>query len=168
MAIGASTGGPRALSVILAVFPQRPAWRRLPRLSLDRCGPLYHVYDCRSRQLRYASGGHPPALLFTGDKGPVSLMTQNVFIGGLPGIAYQEAVIDDVSAPARLYIFSDGAYEVDSLDGAMWTLKELESYLANRCGEGGQEIECLYAFLQEMHGKPVLEDDFSMLKVTLL
>lgn len=128
----------------------------------------YGVYDCRSRQLRYASAGHPPALLFTGDKGPVSLMTQNVFIGGLPGIAYQEAVIDDVSAPARLYIFSDGAYEVDSLDGAMWTLKELESYLANRCGEGGQEIECLYAFLQEMHGKPVLEDDFSMLKVTLL
>ncbi len=127
----------------------------------------YGVYDCRSHRLRYASGGHPPALLYSGDKGPVSLMTDNVFIGGLAGVDYEEAVIENVSAPARLYIFSDGAYEVDRPTGEMWTLKELESYLANKCGEGGQEIEGLYAFLQEMHGKPVLDDDFSMLKVSL-
>ena len=127
----------------------------------------YGVYNCRTRRLRYASGGHPPALLFTENKEPVSLMTQNVFIGGFPGVAYEEAVIDDVSAPARLYIFSDGAYEVDRPDGAMWTLTELETYLAKTPGTGGREIESLYAFLQEMYGKPVLEDDFSMLKVTL-
>jgi sigma-B regulation protein RsbU (phosphoserine phosphatase) len=94
-------------------------------------------------------------------------MTQNVFIGGFPGVAYEEAVIDDVSAPARLYIFSDGAYEVDRPTGEMWTMEELQAYLAGRSGAGGQEIEGLYAFLQEMHGKPILEDDFSMLKVTL-
>lgn len=128
----------------------------------------YGVYNCRSRRFRYASGGHPPALLFTGGQEPVSLMTQNVFVGGFPGVAYEEAVIDDVSVPSRLYIFSDGAYEVDRPDGTMWTLKELETYLAETPGTAGQEIESLYAFLQEMHGKPVLEDDFSMLKVTLM
>jgi sigma-B regulation protein RsbU (phosphoserine phosphatase) len=128
----------------------------------------YGVHNRRTRRLRYASGGHPPALLYDADGRPVSLMTQNVFIGGFPGVAYEEAVIEDVSTPARLYIFSDGAYEVDRPTGEMWTLEDLSSYLADKGGAGGQEIEDLYAFLQEMHGKAILEDDFSMLKVSLL
>jgi sigma-B regulation protein RsbU (phosphoserine phosphatase) len=128
----------------------------------------YGVYNCRTRRLRYASGGHPPALLYREGRAPAPLMTNNVFIGGFPGVDYQESFIDDVTPSSRLYVFSDGAYEVDRPTGDMWTLDELTSYLAGRSGAGGREIDELYSFLQEMHGKPILEDDFSMLKVTLM
>ena len=127
----------------------------------------YGVYDRPARRLSFASGGHPPALLFPCDSEPVSLMTENYFIGGMPDVSYCEDSIP-IAPGSRLYLFSDGAYEVDGPGTDMWTLEELEAYLARTHTEGGQEIDSLYAFLQEMHGQPVLEDDFSMLKVTLL
>lgn len=123
----------------------------------------FGVYNCRDRRLRYASGGHPPALLFMNGGRMESLMTQNFFIGGLPGVSYEEEMID-LADSARLYIFSDGAYEVAGPDGTIWTLEEMSNYMAALRSEE-QEIDKLYAFLQERGGKPILDDDFSMIRV---
>jgi len=124
----------------------------------------YGVYDCNAAALVYASGGHPPALLFAANDGPEQLMTPNMFIGGFPEMDYKEGTIG-ISSPARLYIFSDGAYEVAGPDGAMWTLDEMAAYLAGTGKQETGEIEGLYAFLQDRNGKPVLDDDFSMLRI---
>lgn len=123
----------------------------------------FGVYNCRDRRLRYASGGHPPALLFMNGGRTESLITQNFFIGGLPGVSYKEEMID-LADSARLYIFSDGAYEVAGPDGAIWTLEEMSDYMAARRSEE-EEIDKLYAFLQERVGKPILDDDFSMIRI---
>lgn len=126
----------------------------------------FGVYDRRARRLRFASGGHPPALLFTDGGAVQSLMTQNFFIGGLPGMQYEESEID-LADEARLYIFSDGAYEVAGPDGAIWTLEEMGDYMASQKNEE-KEIEKLYAFLQSRGSKPVLDDDFSMIRIDFL
>jgi phosphoserine phosphatase RsbU/P len=124
----------------------------------------YGVYNRQTRRLRHASAGHPPALLF-GDPLPVTqLLSGNFFIGGLPHVDYEAAEID-IPANSRLYLFSDGVYEVDRPDGTMWSLEELQDFLVHSVAESGAEIEALYKTLQGMHAGDVLDDDFSLLRV---
>ena len=88
----------------------------------------YGVFDRRTRQLRFASGGHPPAFLISKEGTLAKLMTNNLFIGGLPESTYQGNATT-VPPGAHLYVFSDGVYEVDPPVGNMWTLEELGAYL---------------------------------------
>ena len=125
----------------------------------------YGVFNRRTRQLRYASGGHPPAFLLSAAGTLTPLITSNFFIGGLPDSTYEGASID-VPDLAKLYIFSDGVYEVDRPNGAMWTLEELGQYLIQSRMDTEGDIDALYQLMQEFHGQEILEDDFSMLRVT--
>ena len=125
----------------------------------------YGVFNRRTRQLRYASGGHPPAFLLSAAGTLTPLITSNFFIGGLPDSTYEGASID-VPDLAKLYIFSDGVYEVDRPNGAMWTLEELGQYLIQSRMDTEGDIDALYQLMQEFHGREILEDDFSMLRVT--
>lgn len=126
----------------------------------------YGVYNRVTRELRYASGGHPPALLYAGAGEKNQLITPNFFIGGMSDSTYESGAVSLPAGPARLYIFSDGAYEVDRPDGPMWTLEELQAYLLPFPLDGAEEIDALYRFLQGMRGQATLEDDFSLLKVS--
>jgi sigma-B regulation protein RsbU (phosphoserine phosphatase) len=72
----------------------------------------YGVYNRSTRQLAYASAGHPPALLLPSTRQSVThLRTPGIPIGMLPDATYdwQRCVISEGS---RLYIFSDGIYEI--------------------------------------------------------
>jgi sigma-B regulation protein RsbU (phosphoserine phosphatase) len=125
----------------------------------------YGVFNRATRELRYASGGHPPALLLM-DGRIHPLSTENFCIGGMSDSTYVSGTVT-VPGAARLYLFSDGAYEVDRQDGPMWTLEELGEYLLPHPLETDGEIEALYPFLQRMCGQETLDDDFSILKVCL-
>jgi sigma-B regulation protein RsbU (phosphoserine phosphatase) len=125
----------------------------------------YGVFNRRTRRMRYSSAGHPPALLFADSRTPAQLMTKNFFIGGFPKAAYDAAEVE-VNANSRLYLFSDGVYEVERPDESMWSLEELQQYLSEQPAEaGGAEMDVLYAMLQRMHACQILEDDFSMVRV---
>jgi sigma-B regulation protein RsbU (phosphoserine phosphatase) len=124
----------------------------------------YGVYDRRSRRLSYSCGGHPPALLFGEGDAPRQLFTQNFFIGGFLDQPFRAGEIL-VPAHSRLYIYSDGVYEVDRPDGTMWTMEDLQAFLHSSSAASGQEIDALWKMLKEMHGSDVLEDDFSLLRV---
>lgn len=127
----------------------------------------YGVYCKSRREIRFASGGHPPALLISADGTAHQLITHSFFIGGMPDSTYRSGVISVPDGQARLYVFSDEAYEVDRKDGAMWTLEELEAYLIPHHPDEAVEIDALYRFLQEMRGEETLDDDFSMLRITI-
>jgi phosphoserine phosphatase RsbU/P len=124
----------------------------------------YGVFDRHNRQLRFASGGHPPAFLISKEGTLTRLMTNNLFIGGLPESVYHE---DTATVPsgAYLYIFSDGVYEVDPPTGDMWTLEELGNYLLANKLENGKDIDALYRKMQAYRGQDILEDDFSMMAI---
>ncbi len=123
----------------------------------------YGVYDRRARRLAFSSGGHPPALLMNAC-GIQRLAEQNMIIGGFPHQRYTEAEAM-VEGPSRLYLFSDGVYEVEGPDENMWTLDELEQYLAQPPVAEPPEMDALYAMLQQKRGAPGLDDDFSIVKV---
>jgi sigma-B regulation protein RsbU (phosphoserine phosphatase) len=124
----------------------------------------YGVFDRRTRKLSFASGGHPPAFLVAPDGALIKLMTNNLFIGGMPESQYKADAVN-VPPGANLYVFSDGVYEVDPPEGDMWTLDELGDYLVAHKIEQGADIDALYQKMQAYHGQSILEDDFSMLAI---
>ena len=124
----------------------------------------YGVFNKTTRELKHASAGHPPPLLISASGEVLELRTQNMFIGGMPDMVYEgDAVVVDI--PARLYVFSDGVFEVTKTDGTMWTFEELKEFLKNKPDGDISEIDLLCSYLQEIHGNKGFEDDFSMLKV---
>lgn len=123
----------------------------------------YGVYDRRSRVMRFGNAGHPPALLLTPDGQAVDLIKRNLMIGGMPDIAFQSdfRVIEPGS---RLFLFSDGVYEVAPPGGEYWQYAEFREYMAGLSPAG--EIESLLAHVRRMGGQEILADDFSMVKAT--
>jgi sigma-B regulation protein RsbU (phosphoserine phosphatase) len=66
----------------------------------------------------------------------------------------------------RLYVFSDGVYEVQAPDGALLDLDGLQDALARPpCSE---DLDAVYALVRETHGMKVLDDDFSLVRVEFL
>jgi len=127
----------------------------------------YGVYNRRTRKLSYSNGGHPPALLLSPAGSVSRLMASNFVIGAFPHASYCMQEIE-VPSPARLYVFSDGVYEVENADGVMWSINELEEFLKTQPSGTESEIDLLYRQLIGMHGHPILPDDFSMLQVKLI
>lgn len=89
----------------------------------------YGVYDRRTRCLTYASAGHPAAVLWH-DQQVESLPGQGLAVGMFPDVSYQEHQ-RVVPAGARLYLFSDGAYEIPvGENGELWGREALLRVLA--------------------------------------
>jgi len=123
----------------------------------------YGVYDTRSRQLAYASGGHPPALLIPPEGEVQRLITPNTIIGAFPKMPFCEAATE-VAPGARLYLYSDGVYEIEMPSGDMWDLDGLQAFLTPPV-EAGAELGELYEHVRRMRGAEVLDDDFSIVRI---
>jgi phosphoserine phosphatase RsbU/P len=122
----------------------------------------YGVFKKSACDIKYASAGHPPALLITESGEVAELKTPNLMIGGMPGIEYESGSIG-VSLPSRLYIYSDGVYEVIKPDGEMWSFEEFKDHLLDMKATGS-EMDGLYEYVKAMNAGNTLDDDFSMLQ----
>jgi phosphoserine phosphatase RsbU/P len=131
----------------------------------------YGVYNRVSHVLTYASGGHPPALLIQDAPGQASkireLRTPNLIIGGLADIEFDRDEIE-IKGPARLYVFSDGVYEITNEDGVCWSFEDLAAYLEENSGAWGKSIvDDLWNHVRQITGSETLEDDFSVLEIMI-
>jgi phosphoserine phosphatase RsbU/P len=131
----------------------------------------YGVYNRASHVLTYASGGHPPALLMEHTRGEAvraqELRTPNMIIGGMAGLDFDCDQIS-VKGPARLYVFSDGVYEITNENGAWWEFDDLTAYLEENSGAWGKSIiDDLWVHVRQIAGTETLEDDFSVLEIMI-
>ena len=128
----------------------------------------YGVYSQSTRILRYASAGHPPALLIhpdaAGHTTVAELGAPGMVLGGLPETAYRTEM-RTVPPGSTLFLASDGAYEITRPDGNVWTFGEFAQLLAAAAGAGRPEIEELLTTVHSMHGAGPLDDDFSIVKL---
>ena len=124
----------------------------------------YGVFNAASGRLTYASAGNSQAVLIANNGTVTDLTTPNMLIGGMPDVPYTSSCAD-IERPARLYIFSDGVYEVKKPDGQMWSIDEFKDFLVQTAAAQGSEMDALYTYLQKLQGGSVLDDDFSMLKI---
>ncbi len=134
----------------------------------------YGVFHRPSRRLRWAGGGHPPALLVSdGAAEPRMLDSEGPLIGAVEGLEFESAETT-VPAGSRLFVYSDGAFEIIRSDGTMWPFPEFVSALAGGLPGGGagvrsQEgvLDALLARIREISGREDFHDDFSMLGLVL-
>jgi sigma-B regulation protein RsbU (phosphoserine phosphatase) len=127
----------------------------------------YGVYQRARRTLAFASGGHPPAILLTGPSAAeteaVPLRTRGPIIGALPEIQYKSDS-RELGRHSRLFVFSDGTYEVTRPDGSMMDFEEFVALLSQPADDT-PVVERILRQVQGLHGSDSLEDDFSLVEV---
>ena len=128
------------------------------------------MYNKKRRQLTYSTGGHPSVILIAGATAetaqPIELSNPGMIVGVFPGTTFEEHVYD-IPAFCRLYVFSDGVYEVTKPDGTMMTFPEFLDILAAGGGSGGSVIDETIGAIRAVRGSDQFEDDVSIVEVTL-
>ena len=128
----------------------------------------YGVYKNSTRELIYASGGHPPAILLDiNTKGGAItslLRTPNYVIGGISEVNYKKTKCK-ITKSSTLYIFSDGVYELEKSDGSMWRFEEFTEFMSKANKDGQSRLDLLYHYAKQIGESSNFEDDFTILEV---
>jgi sigma-B regulation protein RsbU (phosphoserine phosphatase) len=128
----------------------------------------YGVYNQVTRQLVYASGGHPPAIMISGTT-PTNTDVKRLKTPGMPVGMFPEAKYVDSSCyiekSSTLYIFSDGAYEITQTDGNLWNLEAFIQILISLQYSVDNQLDYILSYLIDLNSKETFEDDLSILQV---
>jgi len=136
----------------------------------------YGVFQCSTRKLTYASGGHPPAiLLIPGSEFKASAKVENLHTPGLPigmisGAEFETATCE-IPVGSRLYVFSDGAYEISMADQSIWGMaalvQELSDSFTSTYSTATSGIPILVNQIQKtLEPGQGFEDDISLLEIS--
>ena len=85
-------------------------------------------------------------------------------IGTFPDCAYPNRQIA-FNNFNRLFVFSDGAYEILRPDGSMLSLEEFTNHLLDRTRSGTSGPDATLAFLEKMRGSASYEDDLALVEI---
>ncbi len=121
------------------------------------------MYDPSTRIMRFAAGGHPPSILVRADGTTDILAAKGPVLGAMDGMKFP-AVETEIPVGARLFVFSDGAYEIARADGSMMGHGDLRDLLAKAPREGG--VEWIMEHLREINPHPVFDDDVSLVELS--
>ncbi len=127
----------------------------------------YGVFNQESRLLRYASGGHPPAVLLNKSRPQTDLGATGIPLGFVSDAKYPPAAVQMPPA-STVYVFSDGCYEIQKSDGEEWTREEMLQGLNDGAVGDGSQLQVLYQNAIHIRGEGSLEDDFSILCATFM
>lgn len=123
----------------------------------------YGVLDRSKRQLSFASGGHPPAILVE-PAAVQRLSTGGRVIGCDPSAEFRSETCK-VKRGSRLYVFSDGAYEITRRDESTLQLTDLIEQLRRPITPGRVRLDELVAWANGFRGDEPLEDDLSLMEI---
>jgi len=128
----------------------------------------YGVFNKVDATLTYSSGGHPPAFLlkdeFKNANKIKPLKTKGIAIGSFPEFQFEQSSVK-IEAPSRLYIFSDGVFEIKTND-KYWEFDEFKTFLQNLKNERGSILDQLHKHARALSVEPDLEDDYTIIEVT--
>jgi serine phosphatase RsbU (regulator of sigma subunit) len=120
------------------------------------------TYDPSSRRMRFAAGGHPPAIMVSPDGTTSILAAKGPVIGAIPSVQFLPGEAE-IPPGARVFVFSDGAYEINKHDGSLMTHDELRTLLARAPKENGPTW--IIAQLRGINSQPVFDDDVSLVEL---
>lgn len=131
----------------------------------------YGVLHMPSRRIDYSGGGHPPALLIEGaaaaDAKLQILDSKGPMIGAMTDMEYESGAIT-IGDYAKLYMYSDGAYEIELPDETMWPFDDFLAYM----GQGpfddpeNSKLDALIAHDRALMGRDEFADDLSIVELT--
>jgi sigma-B regulation protein RsbU (phosphoserine phosphatase) len=127
----------------------------------------YGVYCPSERRLRYGGGGHPPALLCMERHNRrcelKPLDSTGPIIGMIPDLPFESQAIA-VEPEARLFLYSDGVFEIDRPDDTVWKFAEFVDFLSENAASGAI-ADRLLENARRLHGSDQLTDDFSLVEI---
>jgi phosphoserine phosphatase RsbU/P len=130
----------------------------------------YGVFNKKNRDICYARGGHPPAVLVTGETKETSerieLKSPGLVVGTMSGVIYRSKR-HPVGKYAELYLFSDGVYEISNPEDRMWDYQEFLDSLTAELPEGKKRLDHIVAAAKKFRGSGNFEDDYSLLRIVL-
>ncbi len=90
----------------------------------------YGVYRPSDRQLFWAAGGHPEALLFDPTVGPsaIKLDSEGPLMGVMDCDDFGNGQVT-LSPGSKLYLYTDGAHEIHKVDGTEWQFSEFVEFM---------------------------------------
>jgi PAS domain S-box-containing protein len=125
----------------------------------------YGIADLAHGRLRYAGGGHPPAVLRSAGRKTPTLSASGPPVGCFANATYPTLEIG-LTSPAELYLFSDGVFETRR-NYDRDALASLVEFLAAPADNTARTIDDVRnRTLEHLHGSPP-PDDCSVLKVSL-
>jgi phosphoserine phosphatase RsbU/P len=123
----------------------------------------YGVYERPGRRLRWSGGGHPDAVLLPPSGPARRLASEGPMIGMMPWPEFETGEMA-VEPGSRLYLFTDGTFEIHRPDEKDWTLGELAEFLAQPPDAAGSILDRLHRHVCGLNGSDALDDDFSILE----
>lgn len=131
----------------------------------------YGVYDTSTRVLEYAGAGHPPAFLVSGSPGgemkPHWLRTRNSALGITLNMRFESKTVT-IEPSSRLYVYSDGVYEMNRKDGSIWGFKRFREFMARPRNGHMSILDRLMVHASELTGENSFSDDFTILEADFL
>ena len=125
----------------------------------------YGVYDKSARCLSFSSAGQHPAYLVPPDRSRfLPLGTRGLMVGAAPQSRFQSATMT-IAPGSRLYLFSDGVFEIATRQGTQWRLADFLPLLLEPPVAGLGEGQRLSEAVRAVARPGSLDDDFSMLVV---
>jgi serine phosphatase RsbU (regulator of sigma subunit) len=128
----------------------------------------YGAYHLPSRRLMHSAAGHHPALLRapgTRDVAPVGM--RNMAVGMRPGHAFSTGT-QPITPGSRLYLFSDGAFEIAPAEGPAWGLRDMLAMLRAPAVPGLSEPDRIHRAVRAASPNGQLDDDFSVVELHFL
>jgi len=92
------------------------------------------------------------------------LSTRGPLLGFDPTVGFSNAS-HIVAAGARLFIFSDGSYEITGPDGKTRQLRDLIQQLLNPAAGAASKLDELVSWAKSTCGASALEDDVSLMEL---
>jgi sigma-B regulation protein RsbU (phosphoserine phosphatase) len=138
----------------------------------------YGVYNVKTRELVYASAGHPPALLLSPsvfasapEEEQALWNCQELSIPSLPIGMFADAEYHSkmciVQPGNYLYVFSDGLYDFIVKDRLLWGLKSLTKFLINQTTHRFK-LEFLVEQVAHFNQSEMFDDDLSIIRLDFL
>jgi len=124
----------------------------------------YGVYSPARRELAFACGGHPPVVLVSSAESAALPLTAP---GALVGFIEASYPTQRRALPAgsRLYVFSDGVYELERPNGRTVQLDEFISELG--LPDPGSKLDAILEWATNVRAGGGFEDDISILEINL-
>jgi phosphoserine phosphatase RsbU/P len=128
----------------------------------------YGVYHKHKREIVYACGGHPPAIAMTGETREtaelVKLSGEGFIIGAIPEKKYASFSFS-LKPFTRLYVFSDGIYEVDGCEGRVCMFDDFVGVMGDLYRDNRAHVEGIIDTMKARQGREVFDDDVSLLEI---
>jgi sigma-B regulation protein RsbU (phosphoserine phosphatase) len=126
----------------------------------------YGVFNTVTRMMRWAGGGHPPALLLPpdGNAKPELLESDGPLIGAVDGLEFDSREIR-VPQGSRLFVYSDGAFEISRPDGSMWAFEDFLATLSLASTGPENRMDKLVTHIRMLSDRTDFSDDFSMVEL---